>query len=65
MKVIKWIADSLIRQVVTIDSLGSFQPEAQQMQSLSSTSCRRNISGRQIYMYMAIVGLQKAFDRVP
>ena len=65
MKVIKWIADSLIRQIVTIDSLGSSQSEAQQMQSLSSTSCRRNISARQIYMYTAIVDLEKAFDRVP
>ena len=64
MKVIKWIADSLIRQVVTIDSLGSSKSEAQQMQSLSSTSCRRNISSRQIYMYMAIVDQEKAFDRV-
>ena len=34
------------------------------MQSLSSTSCRRNISGRQIYMYMSIADLEKAFDRV-
>ena len=63
MKVIKWIADGLIRQVVTIDSLGSSQSEAQQ--SLSTTSCRRNISDKQIYMYMAIVDLENAFDRVP
>ena len=65
MKVIKWIADSLIRQVLTMDSVGSSESEAQQMQSLSSTSCRRNISGRQIYMYMPIVDPGKAFDRVP
>ena len=65
MKVIKWIADSLNRQVVTIDSFGSSQSEVQQMQSLSSTSCRRKISGKHIYMYMAIVDLEKAFDRVP
>ena len=31
MKGIKLIADSFIRQVVTIDSLGSSQSEAQQM----------------------------------
>ena len=52
MKVIKWIADSLIRQVVTIDSMGLSQSEAQQTQSLSSTSCRRNISGRQILKHV-------------
>ena len=47
MKGIERIAVSLIRQVVssllTIPSLVLFQAEAQQMQSLSSTSCRRNI----------------------
>ena len=43
MKVIERIADSLIRQN---NSLGSSQAEAeaQQMQSLSYTSCRRNFS---------------------
>ena len=47
MKGVERITDSLIRQVVssllTIPSLVLFQEEAEQMQSLSSNSCRRNI----------------------
>ena len=44
MKEIERVADSLIRQVVSIDeSQFLFQAEAQQMQSLSSTSCKRDI----------------------
>ena len=66
--VIERIADSLIRQVVTIDEsqFGFDAFEAQQMQTLLSASCRRNIFntvGKRIYM--AFVDLEKAFNRVP
>ena len=66
-KVFKWIADSLIRQVVTIDeSLFGFVPGSDTTEVnfvIRQLKEKYFTVGKQIYM--AIVDLQKAFDRVP
>ena len=69
MKFIKWIADSLIRQVVTSDeSQFGFVP-GRGTTDASVVICQLQEKyftvDKQIYMYMAIVDLEKAFDRVP
>ena len=69
IKFIKWIADSLIRQVVTIDeSQFGFVP-GRGTTDASFVVCQLQEEyftvDTQIYMYMAIVDLEKAFDRVP
>ena len=69
MKVIKCIADSVIRQVVTNDEsqygfvVGRSKTDAifvicQLLQEYFTV-------GKQIYMYMTIADLEKAFDQVP
>ena len=69
MKVIKLIADSVIRQVVTIDEsqfafiLGRGTTDA--IFAICLLLQKYFTIGKQIYMYMAIVDLEKAFDRVP
>ena len=69
MKFIKWIADSLIRQVVTSDeSQFGFVP-GRGTTDASVVICQLQEKyftvDKQINMYMAIVDLEKAFDRVP
>ena len=67
MKVFKWIADSLIRQVLTIDeSQFGFIPGSDTTDAIFVIRQLKEkyfTAGKQIYM--AIVILQKAFDRVP
>ena len=67
MKVFKWIADSLIRQVVTIDeSQFGFVPGSDTTDAIFVIHQLKEkyfTVGKQINM--AIVDLQKAFDRVP
>ena len=69
MKFIKWIADSLIRQVVTIDESQFGCVPGRGTTDASFAICQLQEKyftvDKQIYMYMAIVDLEKAFDRVP
>ena len=64
MKVFKWIADNLIRQVVTIDeSQFGFVPGSDTTDAIfviRQLNEKYFTVGKQIYM--AIVDLQKAFD---
>ena len=69
IKFINWIGDSLIRQVVTIDeSQFGFVP-GRGTTDASFVICQLQEKyftvDKQIYMYMAIVDLEKAFNRVP
>ena len=69
MKFIKWIADSLIRQVLTIDeSQFGFAP-GRGTTYASFFICQLKEKyftvDKQIHMYMAIVDSAKVFDRVP
>ena len=48
----------------TISSLASSHAEAQQTQSLLSGSCEKYLAANR-RLYMALVDLEKAFDRVP
>ena len=67
MKVIKRIANSVIRQVVTIDEsqfgfvLGRGKTDA--IFVICQLQEKYFTVGKQMYMYMAIVDLEKAFDR--
>ena len=67
MKVFKWIADNLIRQVVTIDeSQFGFVPGSDTTDAIFVIRQLKEkyfTVGKQIYM--AIMDLQKVFDRVP
>ena len=69
IKFIKWIVNSLIRQLVTIDkSQFGFVP-GRGTTDASFVICQLQEKyftvDKQINMYIAIVDLEKAFDRVP
>ena len=69
MRVIKLIADSVIRQVVTIvESQFGFVLDRGKTDAIF-VICQLQekyfTAGKQMYKYMAIVDLEKAFDRVP
>ena len=69
MKVIKSIADSVIRQVLTIGEsqfgfvLGRGKTDA--IFVICQLQEKYFKVGKQMYMFMVIVDLEKAFDRVP
>ena len=69
MKVIKLIADSVIRQVLTIvESQFGFvrgRGKTDAIFVICHLQEKYFTVGKQMYKYMAIVDLEKAFDRVP
>ena len=67
VKVFKWIADSLIRQVVTIDeSQFGFVPGSDTTDAIFVIrQLKENYLTLGKHFNMAIVDLQKAFDRIP